>query len=202
MTDAREVLLAKVIAYYAEHGVHDTSLRTLAAAIGTSQRMLHHHFGSRPDVLTAVIDAVAGSQGEQIAALFADESDPFVAGRRNWDATVDGAETYGALWFELATHAMRAQPYAAELGEVMVAAQLREFTTVYADHTDLGTARRLARLTLAVGQGLVFDLLIDGDRAAADAAVEEFTDLVRLRLSKSPLPGSGEVGAADAPSIH
>ena len=31
----REVLLAKAVGYYAEHGVRDTSLRTLAASIGT-----------------------------------------------------------------------------------------------------------------------------------------------------------------------
>ncbi|WP_340540914.1 TetR/AcrR family transcriptional regulator [Nocardioides sp. GXZ039] len=184
MAEAREALLAKVVAYYAEHGVRDTSLRTLAAEIGTSQRMLHYHFGSRGDVLAAVIEAIAAGQAAQIAELFAGESDPLAAGRRNWDATVEDAQTYGPLWFELATHAMRGEPYAAGLGEVMVAAQLREFTAVYAAHADPGKAARLARLTLAVGQGLIFDLLIDGDRAAADAAIEEFTDLVRRELGQ------------------
>lgn len=185
VSEAREALLGRILAYYARHGVRDTSLRTLAAAIGTSQRMLHYHFGSREDVLAAVIDAVAGRQAAQIAALFAQESDPFVAGRRNWEATVSDAQRYGPLWFELATHAMHAEPYAARLGEVMVAAQLREFARIYAVHTDPARARRLARLTLAVGQGLIFDLLIDGDRDGADAAVHEFTEMVRRELSQS-----------------
>lgn len=179
MGDAREALLAQVLAYYAEHGVRDTSLRTLASGIGTSQRMLNHHFGSRVDVLAAVIDAVAGGQAQRIAALFDAEPDPFAAGQRNWAETVAGAERYGALWFELATHAMRGDPYAADLGRVMVDSQLREFTRVYAERTDPMTAARLARLTLAVGQGLLFDYLIDGDREAADAAIEQFTDMVR-----------------------
>ena len=112
-------------------------------------------------------------------------TDPFVAGRRNWEATVSDAQRYGPLWFELATHAMHAEPYAARLGEVMVAAQLREFARIYAVHTDPARARRLARLTLAVGQGLIFDLLIDGDRDGADAAVHEFTEMVRRELSQS-----------------
>lgn len=185
VSEAREALLGRILAYYARHGVRDTSLRTLAAAIGTSQRMLHYHFGSREDVLAAVIDAVAGRQAAQIAALFAQESDPFVAGRRNWEATVFDAQRYGPLWLELATHAMHAEPYAARLGEVMVAAQLREFARIYAVHTDPARARRLARLTLAVGQGLIFDLLIDGDRDGADAAVHEFTEMVRRELSQS-----------------
>ena len=163
MTSPREDLLARVVLHYAEHGIRDTSLRSLAAAIGTSQRMLHYHFGSREDVLVAVIDAVAGGQAEQIGRLF-------------------DSEAFGALWFELAVHAMRHEPYAARLADVMVTAQLREFTRLYAKRTTPEHASRLARLTLAVGQGLVFDLLIDGDRAAADAAVRDFTCMIQREL--------------------
>ena len=66
MSDARDALLGRAIAHYAAHGIRDTSLRSLASAIGTSQRMLHYHFGSREDLLAAVLDAVAGSQAKQI----------------------------------------------------------------------------------------------------------------------------------------
>lgn len=182
MSDARGDLLARALSYYAEHGIRDTSLRTLATAIGTSQRMLHYHFGSREDLLRAVIDAVAGQQAEQIAERFAATVDPFEAGRRNWEETVQGAALFGPLWFELATHAMRKAPYAAGLADVMVQSQLREFTRVYAAHTDEAHAQRLARLTLAVGQGLIFDLLIDDDREGADEAIDEFTDMVSASL--------------------
>lgn len=181
----RHALLVKVIDYYVQHGVRDTSLRTLAAGIGTSQRMLHYHFGSREDVLAAVIDAIAGAQASQIAALFADCPDPLEAGRLNWESTADDALRLGPLWFELATHAMRDEPYAARLKRVMVESQIHAFTAVYAGLTDKVHAERLARLTLAVGQGLIFDLLIDHDRDAADAAVAEFTDMVRRSLEAS-----------------
>lgn len=183
MTEARDALLARVVAHYAAHGVRDTSLRALAAAIGTSQRMLHYHFGSREDLLVAVINAIADDQATQIAALFSGESDPFDAGQRNWEATVEGAQVYGPLWFELATHAMHGAPYAQRLGEVMVASQLRAFTAIFVTHTDPDRAARLARLTLAVGQGLIFDLLIDKDRTGADAAIQEFTEIIRRELS-------------------
>lgn len=198
MGEERDVLLAKVVAHYATHGVRDTSLRSLAASIGTSQRMLHYHFGSRTDVISAVIGAIAGQQAEHIKTLFSEEVDPFVAGHRNWEATVDGALTYGALWFELATHAMRSEPYAADLGHVMVDAQVREFTRIYAAHTALPQAQRLARLTLAVGQGLIFDLLIDRDRDAADAAIQEFITMIRHELSDAPdriTPSTGSTRA-------
>ena len=35
---------------------------------------------------------------------------------------------------------------------------------------------------LSVGQGLIFDLLIDGDRAAADEAVREFSRMIQGEL--------------------
>lgn len=184
MSEARDALLHKVVEHFAAHGVRDTSLRSLAASIGTSQRMLHYHFGDREDLLTAVIDAIAGRQAEQMAELFASVQDPIVAGRRNWEATVAGAEIFGPLWFELATHAMHGAPYATRLTEVMVTSQLREFTRVYAAYTTRAHARRLARLTLAVGQGLIFNLLLDGDRRAADAAAAEFATMITTALAR------------------
>jgi len=43
-------------------GITDMSLRELAAAIGTSHRMLLYHFGSREGLLNAVVRAVEGAQ--------------------------------------------------------------------------------------------------------------------------------------------
>src|SRR5919199_2429138 len=72
----REKLLAAVIGYVAAHGFSDLSLREVAAAIGTSHRMLIYHFGSREGLLVAVVQAVeAGSRG-LLAELAADPSRP------------------------------------------------------------------------------------------------------------------------------
>lgn len=45
----RDELLDRAVGWFAEHGIGDTSMRTLAAELGTSGRMLHYHFGSRRD---------------------------------------------------------------------------------------------------------------------------------------------------------
>ena len=39
-----------------EHGLIGLSLRPLAAAIGTSDRMLIYHFGSKDELVDAVLD--------------------------------------------------------------------------------------------------------------------------------------------------
>ena len=68
-TSARERLLAAAIEYVSQHGVGEISLRGLAAALGTSHRMLIYHFGSREALLIEVIRTVeeqqrAGARGD------------------------------------------------------------------------------------------------------------------------------------------
>ena len=43
----RATLLARVVAYFVEHGVANFTLRSLAAEIGTSHQLLMYHFASR-----------------------------------------------------------------------------------------------------------------------------------------------------------
>lgn len=51
----REELLDQVTDYVLEHGLIGLTLRPVAAAIGTSDRMLLYHFESRDDLVTAVV---------------------------------------------------------------------------------------------------------------------------------------------------
>lgn len=44
--------------YFLEHGVANLSLRPLAHAVGTSARMLVHHFGSKEGLIIAVMEKV------------------------------------------------------------------------------------------------------------------------------------------------
>ena len=51
----REELLDQVTDHVLEHGLIGLTLRPLAAAIGTSDRMLIYHFGSRDGLVSAVV---------------------------------------------------------------------------------------------------------------------------------------------------
>ena len=53
MTERRDDLLRRVVKAAAEGGLARRSLRDLAAGVGTSHRMLIHHFGSREGLLAA-----------------------------------------------------------------------------------------------------------------------------------------------------
>ena len=54
--ERRQALLDAVVEEFAERGIGDRSLRDLAAAVGTSHRMLLHHFGSRDELLLAALE--------------------------------------------------------------------------------------------------------------------------------------------------
>ena len=61
VTDRRDELVAAATAWVLEHGLGGLSLRPLAKALDTSDRMLMYYFGSR-DGLVAAISDFAGQQ--------------------------------------------------------------------------------------------------------------------------------------------
>ncbi len=180
---ARDELLGRVVGWFVEHGVGDTSLRTLASGVGTSHRMLNYHFGSREGLLGAVVEAV--EQGEHAALLDLSEQydDPFEAGAAFWTRVADRAEVFAPLFFELSTHAMRGHPHAEGLRTWLRTGWL---DAMQAGFEQLGAptdrARTLALQSLAMARGLLFEVAVTGDRAAADLAMDRWTAMVRREL--------------------
>lgn len=178
----RELLLLRAVEWFAEHGVLDTSMRTLAAGIGTSNRMLNYHFGAREDLLAAVVEEVCRGERRALAECLAAAEDPFAAGEAYWVHVADRAAVFAPLFYELSAHAMYGKAYAESLREVLVHAWLDGFTAGFSRVTSPEHAGRLAGLSLAVGRGVLFDTALTGDRGRADALVAEFTAMARVSV--------------------
>jgi len=56
-SDRRARLLDRVVDYVLEHGIADLTLRRLADAVGSNNRMLLYYFGSREGIIVAAITA-------------------------------------------------------------------------------------------------------------------------------------------------
>ena len=56
----KEALLLKMAGHVVEHGLSGASLRPLAKAAGTSDRMLIYHFGSKDGLIAALLHCLAG----------------------------------------------------------------------------------------------------------------------------------------------
>lgn len=169
---ARDDLLGLCVAWFAEHGVGDTSLRTLATGVGTSHRMLIYHFGSREGLLAAVVEAVEQGERQVLAQLLAEADDPYAAGQQFWVHVADSATTFAPLFFELSGQAMQGKPWAADLREWLGSGWTDALTDLWVrvGHPREG-AEAVAALNLATVRGLLFQLAVTGDRAAADRGV-------------------------------
>src|SRR3954451_5963943 len=78
----RTELLDALIDAVARDGIGGRSLRDLAAAAGTSHRMLIHHFGSRDELLVAIVQEV---ERRQLTMLDDLPDDPAGAMAAMWD---------------------------------------------------------------------------------------------------------------------
>ncbi|MDO8211663.1 TetR/AcrR family transcriptional regulator [Conexibacter sp. CPCC 206217] len=186
--DARERLLEKAIAHIAQRGVSDLSLRELAGAIGTSHRMLIHHFGSKEGLWVEVIRAVERQQRAALPQLVPDPSlDPAEAMRTWWQHISDPSLWPNErLFFELYGQALQGRPGTTELLDGIVDAWLDPIAEInVAQGMDPATARAMARLGIAVTRGLLLDLLATGDRAGTDAAVEAWIALNAAAAARS-----------------
>jgi AcrR family transcriptional regulator len=172
----RAGLLRDTIAYLAEHGIGDLSLRQLASALGTSHRMIIYHFGSRDGLLVAVVRAMEEQQRADFAEL---RREPVTSaaelGRRMWRRLSDPAlAPFERLFFEIYGQALQGRAYAQPLLDGVVEDWLGPLTEfLVLDGLAPETARAQARLALATTRGLLLDLLATGDREGVDLAMEQ-----------------------------
>lgn len=70
---SRETLLPLLAAHVMEHGLADASLRPLAKAAGTSDRMLIYHFGNKDALVAALLEYLAGLFAAALDSAFPQE---------------------------------------------------------------------------------------------------------------------------------
>jgi AcrR family transcriptional regulator len=179
-TSARERLLAAAIEHVSQHGVGEISLRGLAAALGTSHRMLIYHFGSREALLIEVIRTVEEQQRMALAQILEDaDMPPAEIMRRMWARVADPALWPNErLFFEVYAQALQGSPHALPLLDGIVDAWVEPLAALVAPDRPKDEARAEARLGVAVVRGLLLDLLATGDRAAVDAAMERYISAI------------------------
>jgi AcrR family transcriptional regulator len=195
----RQDLLAAVIDDLVREGLGDRSLRDIAAAVGTSHRMLIHHFGSRHGLMTGVVEAIEEDQKRFMESLQGVSADvPTAMWQRLRDPELWPAER---LFFECYARALHGEEPFSRLLPGSVDDWVER--TVALDATpDVPPAlvRARARLGLAVFRGLLLDLVGTGDQAGVDAAFEAFAAL-SAAARETPTSGHDRTrGSRDDPA--
>jgi AcrR family transcriptional regulator len=168
--ERRQALLDALVDEFAVRGIGDRSLRDVAAAVGTSHRMLLHHLGSRDELLLAIVDEVERRQMTLMRELPDDPGDAIAAMWANLRRPE--LRPFERLFFECyARGAQGEQPFAR-----MLPAAVHSWLDADAART---VDPAVMRLGLAVARGLLLDLVATDDRDGVDAAAAAFVDLVR-----------------------
>jgi AcrR family transcriptional regulator len=172
-SQARERLLAAAVEQAMRGGIADMSLRELAAAIGTSHRMLLYHFGSREGLLNAVARAVEEAQRAAVSQWGIN----LLNARRLWQHFSD-PQLWPAerLFFELYAHALLGRPGTEGFLDNAIDPWVDALVPAITGEGGLDgkTARAEARLAVATTRGLLLDLLATGDRDGTTEAFERY----------------------------
>jgi AcrR family transcriptional regulator len=171
--ERRRQLLDALVAEFAAGGVGGRSLRDVADAVGTSHRMLLHHFGSREDLLVAIVEEVENRQKTLLPELPTSPAENFAA---MWgDVRRPELRQLERLFFECYARAAQGEKPFDRMVPGAVDGWLAEVDAVAGHPVD----RAMVRLGLAVVRGLLLDLVATNDDAGVDAAAKAFTDLLR-----------------------
>ncbi len=158
----REELLQAAVDYAIEHGLSDLTLRPLADALGVMPNTLVHHFGSKDELLSVILNGVR----ERLQAMVRAElqrdlgSDPLQAAW-SWSSRLQRLPFFRSFFEAYGLALRQPERYAPFLERVV------------GDWLITDDAPR-ATLELAVLRGLLLDLLTTGERERVEQALRLF----------------------------
>ncbi len=168
----RAQLLDSAVDYALEHGLADLTLRPLADALGVMPNTLVHHFGSKDELLSAVLNGVRDRLRRMLSDLQPDAREISLQGAWAWTSSPERLAFFRSFFEAYGLALRQPQHYRAFLERVI---------------SDWLTSDQLEQTTLelAVLRGLLLDLLTTGERARVDAA---FTLFLQLREAQPTAP--------------
>lgn len=200
--ERRADVLAAAVEYVLAHGLADLSLRPLAAASGTSPRMLLYHFGSREGLIAEVVAAAGDRQRAMLGRALAADATPAELLARYWRwLSSEEADRYVRLFFEVYALALQGDAYSGFLRRL--AEDWSGFIERRLARAGLSADEARVEATLVMGatRGLMLDLLAirltGGDRRRVDAAMARVIE----RLAERTSPAVAD-GVAEPPGQH
>jgi AcrR family transcriptional regulator len=178
--NTREALTESALEYVFAHGLLNLSLRPLAAAVGTSDRMLIYHFGSKDRLVADVLELANRRLSGGVPDLAAGARTPRQIVERAWDLmSAPQTDALARLYLELCALSVRDGGQWAEAHRKLRAPWLDLLHRAFAGlRLPAKRAAVLATLVLDTLDGLLLDKLVTGDSARVDAAARAFARLL------------------------
>jgi AcrR family transcriptional regulator len=175
--ERRTELLDAVVAYLAEHGLADVSLRPMAREVGVSVNALVHHFGSKSGIVVAALNRAVEVQAavhHRWVARYPDSTQADLL--RRWWRWINASPSNLALVrlgieaaaLDATTTGLPGDVRAEQIGVWRLNIEQK----LVADGLRADVAVVEASLVKAMFTGLVVDLLATGDRRRLSQALE------------------------------
>ena len=115
----RADIIQRLTAYVLAQGLSASSLRPLAKAAGTSDRMLLYYFKDKAEIITAVLEQISAQLVEMVGTHAAAEPLPVDVLRRKLAGIVfeDALWPYMRIWLDVAARAAMGDPFYRAVGE-------------------------------------------------------------------------------------
>ena len=196
--ERRQELLDRIVDHLAEHGLAQTTLRPLAAALGVSINRLVHHFGTKEELIaTALRRAVERQTAVERGWIQRDPSISMADLYRKWWKWMNAKPENLAL-VRLGYEAAALDTTVTGLPGDLRADQLAVWRHIVEgklrqEGLSEATAQSEATIQKAMFTGFILDLVASGDRKRLGAALE-----VSLRRLEALID---EVNASAEPSV-
>lgn len=155
ISEKKNVWLEKMGSYVLEHGIANASLRPLAKAAGTSDRMLIYHFNNKFELLSAILEYMFEQFGEQLLQAFPSKR---AQSRQQCASNIvhylesGNYEPYKHLWMEIIANASRGDELSIGLGNALTL-QLEEWIVNYLPE-DEPEPQQAARAIITIVEGV------------------------------------------------
>jgi AcrR family transcriptional regulator len=180
----RAELLEAIVDHVLETGLADLSLRPLGSAVGVSPRTLLYHFGSKADLVIAVLDEASRRQIRLLESWYerSAEHDARTLLLRAWQwLTAPRHDRLLRLLFETSGIALQDRRRYGVFLRATSADWIAPFArTLEARGFSPERAAALGTLLVAVVRGLLLDVLATGERARVDRAFRSFINAIEL----------------------
>ncbi len=155
--DRRSDILNGLADHVLAHGLIASSLRALAKAAGTSDRMLLYYFKDKSEIIAATVEVVAARMVLHMNDMASPQRLPLDALVRHLAAVLSDPlfRPYMRLWLEIAGMAARDDPFYTQVGEVIGRGFLTWGAAQIAEENEGQHIREAAKLLIMI-EGIVF----------------------------------------------
>jgi AcrR family transcriptional regulator len=176
----KQELLAELIVYLAKHGLSDLSLRPMAAATGTSARLLIFHFGSKEQLLEEVLGEMqVRLQASFVAMAEAPRKAPLL--RAFWDwALIEPNHLMLRLLYQL--HMLASQS-PKTYGRYLKRNSLNWLELIQAALPPEQRDPAFATLLGAVFDGLFIEYMSSGDKRRTTESLDSFIRMAQAHIA-------------------